>query len=409
MGSSSFTMWEAYRRKKQHTVIGIMSGTSLDGVDAAMVQIHTTEAGDIEKVELKDFEYIPYSTELKEKLILLCSVEQAKLDALVIANYGVSEWYVAAVERLLKSTGVERSDVDVISMHGQTVWHAPEEVLFPVPDGERAVKATLQIGETAVVRERTGIPVIGNLRARDMAAGGEGAPLAPYLDLIVFRSPNVGRIVQNIGGIGNATVIPAGANTEDCYAFDTGPGNMVMDTLVREETGGDMQYDTGGHIAAKGRVDQDLVETFYKNDAYYEKFPPKSTGREVYGSAFAERFRNEGRERGLSFEDIVASATALTAMTIVQSYKQFVFPIHGIEDVIVAGGGAHNKTLLTMIQKTLPDDCNLHTSEKFGIPDDAREAIAFAVLGHQSLMGMPSNLPAVTGAKHPVILGQITL
>ncbi|NOU95710.1 anhydro-N-acetylmuramic acid kinase [Paenibacillus sp. LMG 31456] len=402
-------MWEAYRKKKQHILIGIMSGTSLDGVDAAMVRIDTNTSGSIDQIELLGFEYIPYSVELKERLISLCSVEHARLDDLVIANYGISEWYVSAVENLLKSTGIERAAVEAISMHGQTVWHAPDQVPFPVPDGQTLVKATLQIGEAAVVRERTGIPVIGNLRARDMAAGGEGAPLAPYLDLIVFRSQHVGRIVQNIGGIGNATVIPAGAHTNECYAFDTGPGNMVMDTLVREETNGQLQYDTGGEIAAKGHVNDELVESFYKNDDYYEKVPPKSTGREVYGSAFAARFRDEGRKRGLTFEDIIASATALTAMTIVRSYQRFVFPIHKIGDVIVAGGGAHNKTLLAMMRKSLAPDCQLHTSENFGIPDDAREAIAFAVMGHESLMGRPSNLPAVTGAARPVILGQITL
>jgi anhydro-N-acetylmuramic acid kinase len=270
------------------------------------------------------------------------------------------------------------------------------------------VKGTLQIGETAIVRERTGLPVIGNVRARDMAAGGEGAPLAPYLDAIAYRSETTGRIVQNIGGIGNATVIPAGAGADGCFAFDTGPGNMVIDALVRDETGGAMQFDAGGAIAAQGHADEGLVAAFFNADSYFKRIPPKSTGREVYGAGFAARFRAEGRRRGLSFEDLVASATALTAVTIVRSYRDFIFPKYSIGDVIVAGGGAHNEALLAMMRLELPPSCRLSTSEQFGIPDDAREAIAFAVIGHESLMGRPSNLPAVTGAVHAAILGNIT-
>lgn len=406
---STLDMWSLYRQKSKKTVIGIMSGTSLDGVDAALVDIQTSDDGSVKDVHLAGFVYIPYSNELKEILVRLCSVEQAKLDDMVVANYGISEWYVHVVEMLMKQNGLDRSEVDAICMHGQTIWHAPDGVDFPTPTGHTKVKATFQIGETAIVRERTGIPVIGNLRARDIAAGGEGAPLAPYLDSIVFGSKNNGRIVQNIGGIGNATVIPANASIDQIFAFDTGPGNMVMDTLIREATQGKFQFDEGGEIAIRGKVHKELVEKFYRDDPYYLRKPPKSTGREVYGSAFAAGFRNEAIQLGLSHEDMIASATALTALSIVQSYKDFVFPRHDIREVIVAGGGAHNRTLLTMIREQLPQGCSLHTSEEFGIPDDAREAIAFAVMGHESLMGRPSNIISVTGASHPVILGNITL
>lgn len=409
MNRSTLDMWSRYRQKSKKTVIGIMSGTSLDGVDAALVDIQTTDDGAIKDVKLAAFVYIPYSNELKEILVRLCSVEQARLDDMVVANYGISEWYSYAVEMLIKQNGLERSDIDAICMHGQTIWHAPEEVDFPTPSGHAKVRATFQIGEIAIVRQRTGIPVIGNLRARDIAAGGEGAPLAPYLDTIVFGSKDNGRIVQNIGGIGNATIIPANASVDQIFAFDTGPGNMVVDTLVREASQGKFQFDEGGQTASRGKVHEKLVERVFNNDPYYLRKPPKSTGREVYGSAFAADFRYEAMQLGLSHEDIVASATALTALSIVQSYKDFVFPRHDIHEVIVAGGGAHNHTLLKMIRERLPQGCRLQTSEEYGIPDDAREAIAFAVMAHESLMGRPSNMISVTGALQPVILGNITL
>ncbi|WP_282941109.1 anhydro-N-acetylmuramic acid kinase [Paenibacillus sp. RC67] len=406
---SSLTALESYRRKSRHTLIGIMSGTSLDGVDAALVDITTNSSGEIEKVEMREFEYVPYTPELKNIMISLCSVEQAKLNEWVTAHYGISHWYAHAVKLLLLRAGIASSEVDAICMHGQTIWHQPDPVLFPGPVGTIPVKATLQIGETAVVRELTGIPTVGNFRAGDMAAGGEGAPLAPFMDAIVFGSRESGRIIQNIGGIGNATVLPAGAKAEQTYAYDTGPGNMVIDTLVREETGGVMQYDEGGNIAAMGTVNEELLDHFLKQDTFFTRRPPKSTGREVYGSSYAKDFHFEGLKRGLSFVDIVATATALTARTIVDSYERFVFPDHSIQDIIVAGGGAHNRTLMTMIQKLLPESCKLSSSEQYGIPDDAREAIAFAIMGHESIMGRPSNMPSVTGASRSVILGHITL
>ncbi|WP_239629623.1 anhydro-N-acetylmuramic acid kinase [Paenibacillus sp. H1-7] len=413
MREGSFPMWASYRAKQRHFVIGIMSGTSLDGVDAALVQIDTDTGADsggtIKSLTMAAFQYVPFSKELRDRLIRLCAVDTARLDELVTAHFGVSEWYAHAVQLLLQSAGMKPSEVDAISMHGQTIWHAPERSDFPGPTGPVAVRSTLQIGETAVVAERTGIHVIGNLRARDMAAGGEGAPLAPYLDSLLFGHPGEGRIVQNIGGIGNATVIPARSTGEEVYAYDTGPGNMVVDALVREESGGRLQYDEGGAIAASGEVCEELVALFYDSDEFYRRVPPKSTGREVYGSDYAARFLAEGRRRQLRFEDIAASATALTARSIVQSYEQFVFPATGIGEVIVSGGGAHNKTMLSMMRSMLPDSTKLSTTAEHGMQDDAREAIAFAVLGHQSLMGKPGNLPAVTGADKQVILGHLTL
>jgi len=408
MSTSSQNMWSSYIRRSEHLIVGIMSGTSLDGIDAALVRILTDEQGRISKVELKGFEYMPYSNEMKAMVLSLCSPDTAKLDDLVQMHFGISEWYAFIVNRLLSNAGVKAAEVDAIAMHGQTVWHAPEDKSFPGPEGNLLVRSTLQIGEMSVVSERTGIPVIGNLRSRDMAAGGEGAPLAPYLDAVLFGHPERTRVIQNIGGIGNATIVPPNAPLESIVAYDTGIGNMLSDTLVREGTNGKEQFDPGGSIAAKGKVDEGLLAQ-YMADPFYKRTPPKSTGREVYGTAFAAEFRAEGEARGLSFEDIVATAAALTAESIVQSYEDFIFPHYDVAEVIVGGGGAHNVTLMKMIGDRLPEGVKLGTTSQFGIPDDAREAVAFAMLGHESLMGNPSNIPTVTGARNPVILGNITM
>lgn len=406
MRATQIEGWEAYKEKKRHLLIGLMSGTSLDGIDAALVRIETDERQHIADVSLKGFSYVPYSDEIRERLNALCRVETARLDDLVVAHYGLSEWYAYAVQRLLETTSSTAEEVDAICLHGQTVWHIAGSTMFPGPDGLLPVRASLQIGEISTLAERTGIPVVGNFRARDLAAGGEGAPMVPYADVILFRHRKKGRLLQNIGGIANVTVIPAGASLDQVLAFDTGPGNMVIDELVKLGTDGRQRYDEGGKIAAMGRVSDELVERFLA-DPYYLLQPPKSTGREVYGKAFAEQFRAEAAKRELSFEDAVASATALTAKTITAAYKQFVFPVASIEEVIVSGGGAHNQTLLQMIRHELPPGLQVTTTSQYGVPDDAKEAIAFAVLGHETLMGRPSNVPSVTGAARQVVLGNL--
>ncbi|MFM1651859.1 anhydro-N-acetylmuramic acid kinase [Brevibacillus sp. B_LB10_24] len=399
-------MNQAYQAKRSHLLIGLMSGTSLDGVDAALVSIDTDEQKNISSVSLKGFHYVPYSDEIRERLMALCSVETARLDELTVAHYAVSEWYAHAVAQLLTTTGVSAKQVDAVCTHGQTVWHVADSTPFPGPNGMMPVRASLQIGELSVLAERTGIPVVGNFRARDLAAGGVGAPLVPYADMILFRDAKKGRLLQNIGGIANVTVIPAGAALEQVFAFDTGPGNMVIDAIVMLGTDGRQRFDDGGKIAAAGSVSRDLLESFLA-DPYYRLAPPKSTGREVYGKAFVEQFTGKAQKLGLSFEDTVASATALTALTIAGAYKQFVFPGMQAEEVIVSGGGAYNGTMLDMIRRELPQEISVTTSAEYGIPDDAKEAIAFAILGHETLMGRPSNVPSVTGASRPVVLGNL--
>jgi anhydro-N-acetylmuramic acid kinase len=399
---------KAYAGKSEHFVIGLMSGTSLDGVDAALVRIVTSDAGELTSVELVARSSIAYSDPLRKLVLALCDPRTARIDDLTYVHFGLSEWYARAVAMVVKESGLPPSKIDAISMHGQTVWHAPQPRRFPGPDGELRVTGTLQLGSPAVLRERTGIPVIADLRSRDMAAGGEGAPLAPYIDALLFGSRAEGRVVQNIGGIGNATVIPPAARREAIFAFDTGPGNMVIDGVVTAGTKGSEHYDMDGAYAADGRSDTGIIAELMK-DPYFSRKPPKSTGREVYGAAFAAAFVQKAAALGLSFEDQVATATAFTAQSMADAYRDFVLPRTPIATVVVAGGGALNPTLLGMIQEKVPRGVRVTTAAALGVPDLAREAMAFAVLGHESLMGRPGNLPAVTGARAPVVLGSITL
>ena len=400
---------EGYREKREHLLIGLMSGTSLDGADAVLTRIETGGDGSIKKLALVGQASVPYTGELKSILLALCSPETARVDDIVFAHFGLSEWYAAAISELLAIARLGAEKVDAICLHGQTIWHAPVPRLFPAPGGGSIpVKGTLQIGSGAVLRERTGIPVIFDFRSRDMAAGGEGAPLAPYVDALLFGSPSRGRIVQNIGGIGNATVIPAGSKRAGIFAFDTGPGNMIIDELVRRKTKGAEHYDEGGRRARSGKVDDHLVAELMA-DSYYAKEPPKSTGRELYNAAFVSNLVEAAEKRGLSFEDTIATATAFTAESIARAYRDFIYPATKIDDVVIGGGGALNGCLMDMIRERLPADLRLMTTADLGIPEQAREAIAFAVLGHEALMGRPGNLPAVTGAARDVILGNITL
>ncbi|MFG0214346.1 anhydro-N-acetylmuramic acid kinase [Brevibacillus porteri] len=395
-----------YRAKNEHVLIGLMSGTSLDGIDAALVAIRTDEQGEIEKVTLRDFFYMPYSDDLREWVMNLCSVETARVDQLTAVHYGLSEWYAYAVQQLMQKAGVTTAEVDAVCMHGQTIWHIAGRTPFPGPLGMTEVRASLQIGELSTLAERTGIPVVGNFRARDLAADGEGAPLVPYADYILFRHPQKGRLLQNIGGIANVTLLPASAAIEQVVAFDTGPGNMIMDQIVQLMTNGQMRYDEGGKLAAGGTVSSVLLEKWLQ-DPYYQIKPPKSTGREVYGKAFAQELFHDADQLGISQRDLLATVTALTATTIANAYVQFVLPTTKVEEVIVSGGGAHNQTLLAMLQSQLPTGMTVMTAQQFGMPDDAKEAVAFAILGHETLMGRPSNVPSVTGAKRAVPLGNI--
>jgi len=280
--------------------------------------------------------------------------------------------------------------VELIGCHGQTIYH-------------EGGKHTLQIGEAAVIAERTGTPVVSNFRAADIAAGGQGAPLVPYVDYVLFRQPKRMRIALNIGGIANITVIPAGAAPEQVIAFDTGPGNMVIDALAQEFSNGKLRCDRDGKIAGSGKADVLLLDRLL-SDRYYRRRPPKSAGREQYGAQFVDRLK----QSGLPMRDLIATATALTARSIALAVREYQTGANGPVDLIASGGGVHNPRIMGMLAGYLPG-VSISTSADHGIGVDAKEAIAFAVLAHETWRRHPSNLPSATGARHAMILGSITL
>jgi anhydro-N-acetylmuramic acid kinase len=385
--------------KQKSIVVGLMSGTSLDGIDAAIVSIEGS--GLTAQVELLHYYNIPYEDALRERLKLLCTPTHSSVDLVCGMNVYLAERFAGAVLEAVRSAGMQMEEIDLISSHGQTVWHIPQQ------EGQdpHLVRSTLQLGDLSVLAKQTGRLVVGDFRPADMAVGGQGAPLAPYGDLILFRDPKKGRLLQNIGGIGNCTTLPAAARAADVFAFDTGPGNMVIDQVVYLLSGGQKSYDDGGAWSAQGTPDLQLVDNMMEHP-YFALKPPKSTGREVFGKAYAEAFITEAHERGLSEADMVATATAFTARTIAEGYKRHVFPVCAIDEVIISGGGAHNNTLLDMLQELLPGQKVL-TSGQLGFSDDAKEAIIFALLGNDFMHGVANNLPSATGADRPTVMGKL--
>jgi anhydro-N-acetylmuramic acid kinase len=288
--------------------------------------------------------------------------------------------------------------VELVGCHGQTIFHegAPVNVL-----GTK-VASTLQIGEASVIAERLGISVVSDFRPRDIAAGGRGAPLVPFVDYLMFRHPRRGRVALNIGGIANITAIPPAAKPEQVVAFDTGPGNMAIDALAFLHTEGTQRYDRDGRIARTGRVDRDLLQELLAAP-YYGQKPPKTAGREQYGMEFVERLLTTGRP----LPDLIATATALTATSVATAIARFVRPRMRVDELIVSGGGARNPVIMGALSALMPEIA-IATSTDFGVNSDAKEAIAFAVLARETWRRRPSNLPSATGARRPVVLGKFT-
>ncbi len=357
-------------------VAGIMSGTSLDGIDVAVIDIHGS------KIETVAYRSTPYAAEVRDA-ILAVSNTTTTTGNISRLNFQLGEIYADVV----RNVGVPLKTIKLIGCHGQTIFH----------EGRKPVN-TMQIGEAAVIAERTGIMVVSDFRVRDIAAGGQGAPLVPFVDYLLFRHKKCSRILLNIGGIANFTWLPAGAKPKDVLAFDTGPGNMVMDALTAELTGGKQLFDRDGAIAAGGHVDRKLLDELL-SDPYYETKPPKSAGREQYGAEFVTRMK----KTGLSLPDLIATATALTAATIAKGIQMVGLP----DELIVSGGGMHNRQLIGNLAAFLPQ-VKTATTNDFGIDGDAKEAIAFAVLAHRRYKERAGNLPSATGAKHAVVLGKIS-
>jgi anhydro-N-acetylmuramic acid kinase len=359
-------------------VAGIMSGTSLDGIDVAIVDVSG------KRVKTIAFATAPYSDELRAR-ILGVSNTQCETGLISRLNFELGGKYADAVLALCKSAKIPLRSIDLIGCHGQTIYH----------EGSGDSPNTMQIGEAAVIAERLGKPIVSNFRTRDMAAGGQGAPLVPFLDQLLFARKKVNRVALNIGGIANITVLGKGKP----IAFDTGPGNMVIDQLVERATGGRMRFDRDGAMAAQGHVIRSLLDALLAN-SYFNAKPPKSVGREQYGRKFVDTLTASGH----SPEDLVATATAFSAASIALGIRKFG---RGTREIIAAGGGVRNPQIMGQLAALLPET-KLRTTAEFGIDPDAKEAIAFAVLAWRTWRGKTGNLPSATGARRAVVLGTIT-
>jgi anhydro-N-acetylmuramic acid kinase len=379
--------------KGKMRVVGLMSGTSADGVDAAVVEI------DRGKVRLLAFDTVAYPAAMRRRVLDLCRPESAQLEDICHYNFVLGEVFADAVIKLCSKSGISLSSIDLIGSHGQTIYHQPSAKRY----GGRTIRSTLQIGEPSVIAERTGITTVADFRPRDMAAGGQGAPLVPYADYIMFKHKKLTRTVQNIGGIANVTFLPAGCAQDDIIAFDTGPGNMVIDDIVNLVSDGRKRCDTDGKIAARGTVDKPLLDEILQHP-FFRRRLPKSTGREEFGAAFAERLYRLAKKKDMGDADIVATVTTLSAKSIAQAYHRYLKTMP--DELILCGGGSHNRTLVEMLRAELPDVKMLSTDD-FGINVDAKEAVSFAILAWATIKGMTNNVPAATGAKKPMILGKI--
>ena len=386
-------------------VAGVMSGTSADGINVALVRITSgattakrTRQNEFPRFELIGHSEYPYPQSVRRVILASMNATRASVADLSRLNFLLGELYAEAVLATQKKFACR---AELVGCHGQTLYHQGDAQRYV----GRRVSVTWQVGEGAVIAARVGVPVVSDFRPADMAVGGKGAPLVPYLDYVLFQDPRVGRIVQNIGGIANLTAIAAGAKTHDVVAFDTGPGNMVIDAVTERLYG--KPYDAGGRIAAKGKVLDPPLSSLLRHP-YFSRKPPKTAGREEFGREFVTDFLQ--RCRGSRKPDIVATATALTAQSIAQAVCRFACPSGGFfRELIVSGGGAKNPTLVAMLRSEVSKfDLRVRLSDDIGLPGEAKEAVAFAILAFQTWHRRPSNIPSATGARRPAILGKIS-
>lgn len=394
-------------KKKYMIVAGVMSGTSADGINVALVRMNEAAAlvrpATSVEASFKLLGHAEYSYPKRVRAAVLAAMNASRACVADLArlNFILGELYADAV---LATARQFRASVDLVGCHGQTLYHQGDAAYFL----GRKITATWQTGEAAIVAARVGAPVVSDFRPADMAAGGKGAPLVPFLDYLLFRDSQVGRIVQNIGGIANLTAIPAGVTAREIVAFDTGPGNMVIDAVTEKFF--HQPFDRGGKIAASGEVKDKVIREILQSD-FFRKAPPKTAGREEFGREFVRGFlRSCGRSRK---QDVVATATALTAKSIADAVHRYAAKNsarkHEFQEMIVSGGGAKNTTLVAMLTKELaPLGVKLRFSDEFGLLSAAKEAVAFAILAHETWRQRPSNVPSATGAKRAAVLGKIS-
>ena len=400
----------------------MMSGTSADGIDTALVKI--SGAPPSLKIELQAHCHQPFPAKVRKEI--LRAAEQSPLPARELSQLHsrLGSLYAAAAREACRRFRVSPKKIELIGNHGQTIFHQgrPAEFL-----GAKTA-STLQIGDGSVIANLTGVTTVSDFRPADIALGGQGAPLVPFVDYLLFRHPRLGRVSLNIGGIANITIIPAGAKPSDVRAFDCGPGNMLIDALVRHFTRGRQSYDRNAELAQSGRSLPALLDQLMK-DPFLKLAPPKSTGREYYGAGFVKKFLALGRRQQARPNDLIRAATIFSALAVVDALHRFVLPRQEIHEIIVSGGGVRNPLLLMQLRALLGDTLwpafgfsdpyrhfagrrrrpiELLTSEHFAIPADAKEALAFAILAYETFHRRPSNLPTATGARGPAILGKIS-
>lgn len=380
--------------------IGLMSGTSLDGVDCALVDIDGVDEST--RVELREFITYPMPDATKARILEAVAPGGGDSRLLCSLHAELGHLFSRAVGAVCEKAGVAPGDVAFVASHGQTIWHEPG-ASRDYADGSRFHAGTLQLGDAAAIAFDHNIRVVYDFRAMDVAAGGQGAPLVPFSEIVLYGSTEHNRVLLNIGGIGNVTVLPRGSRAGDVFAFDTGPGNMAVDEACRRLFG--VEYDEGGRVAARGRVDEGVLAELLKH-GFFGMEPPKSTGREMFGMQFVEEFLAAHPQ--MDPEDAVATLTEFTAASVADACERFVAPrLDGeLDELIVGGGGAHNATLVTRIAARMPNT-HVCTQDELGYSSDAKEAVAFAVLGNQTLSGRPSNVPSATGACESVVLGSV--
>lgn len=375
-------------------VLGMMSGTSGDGIDTAIVEIFGVPP--VIEWRLLHHDHVPFPEEVRDEIFACFRPESSSVDRLCKLNFALSEAYADAALRSIRNAGMVPAQVDLIGNHGQTLWHIP---------ADQPHASTLQLGDPSVIAERTGIPVVSNFRTADMAAGGNGAPLVSFADSMLFSSPDKIRAAQNIGGIGNVTWLPKhGDDAHQIIAFDTGPGNMLIDYAAGVISHGKMTYDKDAELARKGKVNEDFLAEILR-DPYFAQKPPKTTGREYFGVQYGKKLKDRADELGIPDHDFIATLTALTAQSIANAYHDHL-PVYP-DEVIVSGGGTLNPLLMEMLRERLAP-ANVFAIDEIGMKSEAKEAAAFALMAHETWYKRTGNIPSATGARHPVIMGSVT-
>ena len=380
-------------------VLGMMSGTSADGIDVALARISGAPPAIAAKFE--GHYHVRFPAPVREAILRLANGAPTSTAEISQLNFLLGEEFARAAIAACKNWRVPLRQISLIGSHGQTIFHQGVAAGFL----GRRMASTLQIGEPSIIAGRTGVATIGDFRPADMAAGGQGAPLVPFVDYLLYRHPRIGRVALNIGGIANLTVIPAGARPGQLFAFDIGPGNMVIDAIVESATRGRAHYDRDARLAIRGKLLPALLSTLLR-ERYLRKRPPKTAGREQFGRAYGEKILAWGKRHRASTEDLVRTATVFTSLSIADALRRFVLPRARVDELIVAGGGARNPLLMAQLAAALPE-IEIVPASEFGIPAEAKEAFAFAVLAYEAYHGRANNLPSATGARHPAVMGKL--